>query len=95
MESILTQIQPLYDKLNSKYSTSYLIGSSWYKGEILVDWWKKCNKIYSYEYNVRVVKHILNIILINEGHHTDFGFERNTLCHPNTESNENKSLCLK
>jgi hypothetical protein len=59
---ILTEIQPLYDKLNSKYSKSYLQGSLWYVGDDLLEWWRKCNNVRYYEENINKIMIILKII---------------------------------
>jgi hypothetical protein len=59
---ILTEIQPLYDKLNSKYSKSYLQGSLWYVGDDLLEWWRKCNNIRYYEENVNKIMIIIEIL---------------------------------
>ena len=56
---ILTEIQPLYDKLNSKYSKSYLQGSLWYVGDDLLEFWRKCNNIRYYEENVNKIMIII------------------------------------
>uniref|UniRef100_A0A6C0E549 Uncharacterized protein n=1 Tax=viral metagenome TaxID=1070528 RepID=A0A6C0E549_9ZZZZ len=59
---ILTEIQPLYDKFNSKYSKSYLQGSLWYVGDDLLEWWRKCNNIRYYEENVNKIMIIIEIL---------------------------------
>lgn len=59
---ILTEIQPLYDKLNSKYSKSYLQGSLWYVGDDLLEFWRKCNNIRYYEENVNKIMIIIEIL---------------------------------
>lgn len=59
---ILTEIQPLYDKLNSKYSKSYLQGSLWYVGDDLVEWWRKCNNVRYYEENINKIMIIIEIL---------------------------------
>jgi hypothetical protein len=59
---ILTEIQPLYDKLNSKYSKSYLQGSLWYVGDDLSEWWRKCNNVRYYEENINKIMIIIEII---------------------------------
>ena len=59
---ILTEIQPLYDKLNSKYSKSYLQGSLWCVGDDLLEWWRKCNNIRYYEENVNKIMIIIEIL---------------------------------
>lgn len=59
---ILTEIQPLYDKLNSKYSKSYLQGSLWYVGDDLLEWWRKCNNVRYYEENINKIMIIIEIV---------------------------------
>ena len=49
--TILKNIQPEYDKLNSKYSKSYLQGSIWYVGDDLLYWWERCNHVRLYHIN--------------------------------------------
>jgi hypothetical protein len=61
---ILNDIQPLYDELNSRYSKSYLQGSSWYVGDDLHKWWKHCNNVRYFPENKQKLVHIIEILLI-------------------------------
>ena len=54
------------DKLNSKYSKSYLQGSIWYVGDDLLYWWERCNHVRLYHININKIKAIIEIILINK-----------------------------
>ena len=63
---ILNEIQPLYDKLNSKYSKSYLQGSIWYVGHDFLEWWRKCNNVRYYEENINKIIIIIEIIIENK-----------------------------
>ena len=58
-------IQPFYEKLNSKYSKSYLSGSYWYVGDNLLEWWNKAS-IRNYEQNIKTLLGILNILILNK-----------------------------
>ena len=62
IDEILKKVQPFYERLNSKYSKSYLEGSSWYKGENLLKWWVNCDKIRNYEENRKAIEHIVAVI---------------------------------
>lgn len=64
IETINT-IQPFYEKLNSKYSKSYLSGSYWYVGDDLLNWWKK-ESIKNYQKNMKILLDILNILILNK-----------------------------
>lgn len=46
ISEMLTQIQPLYTKLISNFSSAYLHGSEWYVGDDLNKWWEKQDKIH-------------------------------------------------
>lgn len=46
ISKMLTEIQPLYTKLISNFSKSYLQGSEWYVGDDLNKWWVKQDKIH-------------------------------------------------
>lgn len=61
---ILADIQPLYDELNSKYSKSYLQGSSWYVGDSLAEWWKYCNNIRYFNKNRKKLESIIETLLV-------------------------------
>lgn len=60
--STLVKIQPLYDKLNSRFSKSYLKGSLWYVGDDLVYWWNHCNTVRYFEHNVKKIMIITEIL---------------------------------
>ena len=60
---MLKMIQPHYDKLNSKYSKSYLQGSIWYIGDNLLYWYERCDKIYNYRNNINKILVIVEIIM--------------------------------
>lgn len=57
-------IQPMYNELNSRYSNSYLRGSSWYVGDDLLEWWNKSNDTYCV--NIRFLISIIDILIINK-----------------------------
>jgi hypothetical protein len=68
IEKIIIKLQPYYDKLNSRYSKSYLSGSIWYVGDDLLKWWSECNTVRYYNENLRILKNICEILLMdNEG----------------------------
>ena len=60
---IITDIQPFYDELNSRYSKSYLKGSSWYVGDDLKKWWENCNVRY-FQQNRQKLVDIIEILLL-------------------------------
>ena len=64
---LVTKLEPFYFKLNSKYSKSYLLGSDWYIGDSLINWWNKesLNILNFKKLRIQLI-HILKIILINE-----------------------------
>lgn len=62
---ILSDIQPFYDEITSKYSKSYLKGTYWYVGDSLNVWWDKCNNIRYFEQNKKKIIDILEVILNN------------------------------
>jgi len=63
IENIIIKIQPYYNTLNSNFSKSYLIGSSWYVGDDLLQWWKNCNNIGYFKQNKLKLIHIIYILL--------------------------------
>lgn len=66
MEDIIKRIQPFYDEINSKYSKSYLSGSIWYVGPNIFEWWRTCNNVRYYIYNITKLRAILEIIMMNK-----------------------------
>ena len=62
IRNIINEIQPHYERLNSRYSIAYLQGSDWYVGDDLVYWWDHCNNIGYYRYNITKLIHILYTI---------------------------------
>ena len=62
-EKLLHDIQPLYNEINSKYSKTYLQGSSWYVGDDLNKWWQNCNNIRYFHLNKQKIIHIIEIII--------------------------------
>lgn len=58
----LIKLQPFYDKLNSRFSKSYLKGSLWYVGDDLVYWWKNCNTVRYFEHNIKKIMFITEIL---------------------------------
>jgi hypothetical protein len=69
---ILNDIQPLYDKLYSKFSKSYLQGSPWYVGDDLKKWWEKCNNIRYFKQNRKKIFDILEILLLDDKNNKEF-----------------------
>ena len=65
IKPILEVIQPYYDELNSRFSSSYLSGSSWYVGNNLVEWWTNCNNIRHFEENKKKVGVIIEILRLD------------------------------
>ena len=61
---ILSDLQPLYDELNSGYSKSYLQGSSWYVGNDLQNWWKHCNNVRYFLKNREKLIEIIEILMV-------------------------------
>jgi hypothetical protein len=62
IRNIIVEIQPHYERLNSRYSKAYLQGSDWYVGDDLVYWWDRCNNIGYYRYNIAKLIYILYTI---------------------------------
>ena len=65
IEDMIVNIQPLYNRLNSLFSKSYLSGSVWYVGDDLMKWWKGCNNIRYYSENVSQLILIIKVIRIH------------------------------
>ena len=65
IEDMLIIIQPLYSEMNSKFSKSYLMGSMWYVGDDLINWWRNCNNIRYYSNNIRKLMFITGVIKIH------------------------------
>ena len=61
---IISDIQPLYNELNSGYSKSYLQGSSWYVGNDLQNWWKHCNNVRYFLKNREKLIEIIEILMV-------------------------------
>ena len=67
IEKIIIKLQPYYDKINSRYSKSYLSGSIWYVGDDLLKWWRHCNTVRYYNENLIILKNICEILILDNG----------------------------
>ena len=62
IEEMILKIQPHYENMNNRFSKSYLKGSSWYVGDNLLEWWRKCNNIRYFSYNIQKLRYIVLIV---------------------------------
>ena len=65
IDNIISKIQPHYDKLNSRFSKSYLSGSCWYVGDSIKYWWDRCDKIYNFTKNINKLRGIVYFIKLD------------------------------
>jgi len=63
---LVVVLNPYYKKLNSKYSKSYVSGSSWYVGDDLEEWWTKVCIFSIYLKKKQKLFEIINILLIED-----------------------------
>ena len=64
-QNILPLIQPHYNNLVSRFSKSYLLGTSYYIGNNLLEWWNNYN-IKFYMEKKKKLEHIIEMILIDK-----------------------------
>ena len=64
MQIYLQLLQPYYDNLISRFSTSYLSGSDYYIGDNLLNWWNNYN-VKQYTEKKNKLKYVIEIILLD------------------------------
>ena len=65
IQKYLLLVQPEYQNLISRFSKAYLLGSEYYVGDNILNWWNNYNVRY-YTQKKNKLKHILQMILSNK-----------------------------